>query len=75
MFHMTKEEYQQLELLLNKLESEIGNKICIIPGYIQDGYYINNYSSKTGLQLRSATGPTIEETVKILKQQSNDLHK
>lgn len=65
---MTKEDYRLLEFLLGKLETEIGNKICIIPGYIQDGYHIGVYSSKTGEPITSATGPTIESTVEILKQ-------
>lgn len=66
---MTKEDYRLLELLLDKLQLEIGNKICIIPGYIQDGYHIGEYSRKSGEPINSATGPTIEATVENLKLQ------
>lgn len=66
---MSKEEYKQIETLLGKLEMELGNKICIIPAYVHDGYYINMYSSKTGMSLKSAIGPTIEAAVFQLKNQ------
>ena len=69
---MTKEDYRLLELLLNKLAVEIGNKVCVIPGYIQDGYHISNYSSMTGLPLKSATAATLESAVEKLKQPSNE---
>lgn len=65
---MSKEEYRQLELLLDKLEIELGNKICIIPSYAHDGYYINMYCAKRGLSLKSATSHSIESTVELLKQ-------
>jgi hypothetical protein len=69
---MTSWEYKQLEHLLAKLQGEIGgNKICIIPHYLHDGYHIGVYSSKSGEPVTSATGPTIQETVEKLKQQSN----
>jgi hypothetical protein len=69
---MTSLEYKQLELLLAKLQQEIrGNKFCIIPHYLHDGYHIGLYSSKTGEPITAATGPTIESTVEKLKQQSN----
>ena len=64
---MSKEEYMQLELLLGKLEIELGNKICIIPSYVHDGYHINLYCAKTGLSLNSATSHSIESTVEQLK--------
>ncbi len=64
---MTKYEYKLLEELLAKLQLEIGgNKFCIIPGHIHDGYHIGVYDSGTGRQIKSADGPTIEETVKLL---------
>lgn len=65
---MSKEDYRLLEKLLNKLATEVGNKICVIPGYIQDGYHISNYSSKTGLPLKQATAATLEEAVEELKR-------
>lgn len=69
---MTPWEYKQLEHLLAKLQGEIGgNKFCIIPYYLHDGYHIGVYSSKSGEPITSATGPTIELTVEKLKQQSN----
>jgi len=68
---MTTEEYQLLESLLSRLAAEIGGKVCVIPGYIQDGYHIGVYSSLTGLPLKSATGATIEDTVLQLKLANN----
>ena len=68
---MTSLEYNQLEHLLAKLQQEIGgNKFCIIPHYMHDGYHIGVYSSKTGEPITSATGHSIESTVEKLKQQS-----
>lgn len=64
---MTETDYRLLELLLGKLETQIGPKICIIPGYIQDGYYIGVYDSKTGKPNKSASGPTIKETIDKLR--------
>jgi hypothetical protein len=69
---MTKEDYRLLELLLGKLETEIGNKICIIPNYVHDGYYINVYDGKHGTSLNSTIAATIELAVENLKQQSNE---
>lgn len=42
---MEKEDYKQLELLLGKLNTEIGNdkRIMIIPNYVHDGYVIGIY--------------------------------
>lgn len=67
---MTEADYRLLELLLAKLEMQIGSKICIIPGYIQDGYHIGVYDRKTGEATISATGATIKETVDKLNQQT-----
>jgi hypothetical protein len=70
---MTSLEYKQLEHLLAKLQQEIGgNKFCIIPHYLHDGYHIGVYSSKSGEPITSATGHSIESTVEKLKQQSNE---
>jgi hypothetical protein len=63
---MTNEEYKQLESLLGKLEMEVGEKICIIPNYIHDGYHIGVYSRITGKPYKQASGPTIAETVQQL---------
>lgn len=42
---MEKEDYEQLELLLGKLNTEIGidKRILIIPNYVHDGYAIGVY--------------------------------
>jgi len=71
---MTSLEYKQLEHLLAKLQAEIGgNKFCIIPHYLHDGYHIGVYSSKTGAPITSATDYSIEATVEKLKQQRNKI--
>lgn len=67
---MTEADYRLLELLLSKLEMQIGNKICIIPGHIQDGYHIGVYKKGTGEPVTSATGATIKEVVEKLTQQN-----
>jgi len=66
---MTEADFRLLELLLCKLATQLGNKICIIPGHIQDGYHIGVYDRKTGDIKASATSPTIKETVYKLKEQ------
>lgn len=66
---MTEADYRLLELLLSKLGTHIGNKICIIPGYIQDGYHIGVYKNGTGEPVTSASGATIKEVVEKLNQQ------
>ena len=42
---MTQEDYQNLEHLLGKLNTEIGNdkRLMIIPNYVHDGYCIGIY--------------------------------
>lgn len=44
---MTQEDYEQLELLLGKLNTEIGDhkRFLIIPNYIHDGYCIGIYEN------------------------------
>ena len=64
---MTEEEYKQLEKLLDKLQQDIKGKICIIPGYIYDGYHIGVYSHITGKPYKTANGATIKETIEMLK--------
>lgn len=64
---MTEEEYKQLEHLLDKLQQNIRGKICIIPGYIHDGYHIGVYSSLTGKPYKTANGATIKATIELLK--------
>lgn len=66
------EEYKQLELLLDKLEAEVGDKFSIIPRYIHDGYHMAVYSKETGMRLKQRTGPSIKETVELLKQATDD---
>lgn len=69
---MSKEEYKQLEHLLDLLEAEVGDKISIIPRYVHDGYHMSVYSKETGMRLKQATGPTIKDTVDKLKTTPND---
>lgn len=42
---MEEEDYKQLEFLLGKLNTEIGNdkRLMIIPNYVHDGYCIGIY--------------------------------
>lgn len=69
---MSNEEYKQLELLLDKLEAEIGDKFSIIPRYVHDGYNIAVYSKETGMRRKQRIGPSIKETVELLQQTTDD---
>ena len=64
---MTSEEYAQLESLLGKLQIELGHRICVLTGHLQDGYHIGIYSETAGVKRQEASGPTIEGVVNDLK--------
>jgi hypothetical protein len=61
---MEKENYKELEVLLSKLNTEIGNdkRIMIIPNYIHDGYCIGVYENNQLIE--QYVGATIESLVK-----------
>ena len=66
---MEKEDYDQLELLLGKLNTEIGNdkRLMIIPNYVHDGYCIGIYEdSKLTNQY---VGATIQSLVKKINSE------
>jgi hypothetical protein len=69
---MTEEEYKQLENLLDKLQLEVDGKFCLIPGHINDGYYIGVYSRITGLPYSQANAATIQEAVESVKKKLAD---
>jgi hypothetical protein len=60
---MTHEDYQNLEHLLAKLNTEIGNdkRIMIIPNYVHDGYAIGIY--KDGILIDQYVGANIQPLV------------
>lgn len=60
---MTHEDYQNLEHLLAKLNTEIGNdkRIMIIPNYVHDGYAIGIY--KDGILIDQYVGANIQSLV------------
>lgn len=63
---MTDLEYNHLELLLDKLVGEVGTKVCLIPEYLQDGFYIGSYNKETGeLQSEAGAANLREAVVKI----------
>lgn len=60
---MTHEDYQNLEHLLAKLNTQIGNdkRIMIIPNYVHDGYAIGIY--KDGILIDQYVGANIQPLV------------
>lgn len=61
---MEEKDYEQLEFLLGKLNTEIGNdkRIMIIPNYVHDGYAIGVYEG--GILTNQYVGATIQSLVK-----------
>ena len=66
---MEKEDYEQLESLLGKLNTEIGNdkRIMIIPNYVHDGYCIGIY--KDTKLIDQYVGATIQSLVKKINSE------
>lgn len=58
---MGKEEIKQLETLLEKLHSEIG-QFCVIPGYLHDGFYLATYNNDGTLKHKTQ-GATLEDAI------------
>jgi len=68
---MNKIDYQHLEILLGKLQIELGhNRFCIIPSYIHDGCYIGTYKENGNID-EEITGVNIEDAVMKLKLMNN----
>ena len=61
---MEEKDYQQLEFLLGKLNTEIGidKRLLIIPNYVHDGYCIGIYEDSKLSQ--EYVGATIQSLVK-----------
>lgn len=66
---MTQEDYKQLEHLLGKLNTEIGNdkRLMIIPNYVHDGYAIGIYEN--GILIDQYVGATIQSLVKKINSE------
>jgi hypothetical protein len=66
---MEEKDYEQLELLLGKLNTEIGNdkRIMVIPNYVHDGYAIGVYEG--GILTNQYVGATIQSLVKKINSQ------
>jgi hypothetical protein len=66
---MTQEDYQQLEHLLGKLNTEIGNdkRIMVIPNYVHDGYAMGVYYN--GILTQEYVGATIQSIVKKINSE------
>ena len=66
---MEKEDYEQLESLLGKLNTEIGNdkRFMIIPNYVHDGYCIGIY--KDSKLTDQYVGATIQSLVKKINSE------
>jgi hypothetical protein len=60
---MKHEEYNQLELLFNKLKTVLGHKCCIVTGP-NEGFSIAIYDNETGDLKACETNGSIEECVK-----------
>ena len=66
---MTQENYEQLEHLLGKLNTEIGNdkRLMIIPNYVHDGYAIGIYEN--GILTNQYIGANIQSLVKKINSE------
>lgn len=72
---MTYRDYKLLEQLLGELRTEIGKNICIVPNYLQDGFYLGTYDG-SGNNDGHFSGPTIEHIVEeVRKKNSQSLDK
>ena len=60
---MTEKQTKQLEELLIKLSAKLNNhRVCIITGYIQDGYLIGLYDNNGAIK-KQKSGPTIWDII------------
>lgn len=59
---MTEQDYRLLELLLGKLQLELGNDYCIVPNHVHDGYYMALYNG-SGERFKDLSGPTIKSCI------------
>jgi hypothetical protein len=66
---MEEQDYKQLEFLLGKLNTEIGNdkRIMVIPNYVHDGYAIGVYEG--GVLTDQYVGANIQSLVKKINSQ------
>lgn len=66
---MEEQDYEQLELLLSKLNTQIGNdkRIMIIPNYVHDGYAIGIYEN--GILTDQYVGANIQSLVKKINSE------
>jgi hypothetical protein len=66
---MEEKDYQNLELLLGKLNTEIGNdkRIMVIPNYVHDGYAMGVYED--GILTNQYVGATIQSLVKKINSE------
>lgn len=65
---MTEQDYNYLQLLLSKLQTELKHRFCIIPNHILDSTYIGIYS-ENGNILKEANCVDIKSTVDKLNKQ------
>lgn len=65
---MTEQDFQQLETLLGKLRSHLGDRYAISPDYLFDGYHIATFDVASGLPKKSEIAATLKQAVeKILE--------
>lgn len=59
---MTDQDYIQLETLLGKLRSHLGDRYTLSPDCLFDGYHIATFD-ESGLLVKSVTAATLKEAV------------
>jgi hypothetical protein len=64
---MDKKDYLMLEELLGKLRAEIGNRYCIIPDHVQDGFCIAVYDNNKGNLLGHYSSYDLKSTVEKIQ--------
>ncbi len=68
---MEKSDYELLEKLFMKLQSELDGDRCALIGATHDGFSIGRYNSAGNL-IKQATSSTIQNAVEILNNKTNE---
>ncbi len=66
---MTTEEFKELEKLLGKVQTKLGNRFAIIPDHLNGGCHIATYNN-VGIMEKQLQGATIESVVCELAKQN-----
>ena len=68
MTQINTEELMALQSLLSKLEASLGNRIVIMPSYLNKGCYLGLYN-RSGILLAETNSMNLETAYKEIKKQ------